>query len=168
MSLKNQKRKVEAVKKRAWEDEIDTKAILDKYGPEGCYEIAEELKEMAYLDMQEGVEQAIRSNMSNCGSTTIGPWCIGCDTKDICKLYQSESDHEKNKLSDDEIKQESTGDIEKDCSRLIKEINKNNLPDFPYEIDPPEYKVCETCLHESSSVCVSCDENRKDWESKKK
>jgi hypothetical protein len=37
--------------------EIDFDAMLSKYGPEGCWEIAEKLREISMNDMYEALEQ---------------------------------------------------------------------------------------------------------------
>lgn len=40
--------------------DINFKALLDKYGPEGLYEIADKLKELADEDMASAVEQCVK------------------------------------------------------------------------------------------------------------
>jgi hypothetical protein len=39
--------------------DIDYHELLRKYGPEGCYMIADELKRIANEDMQEGIRQSL-------------------------------------------------------------------------------------------------------------
>ena len=73
-----------------WEKEVDCEAMLNKYGPEGCCEIAGKLIKIAKEDTQSAMDQSQKE------------------------------------LSDDYIKQETTGDMRKDCSRFIEEIEKNN------------------------------------------
>jgi hypothetical protein len=82
--------------KPVWEIEgkIDVQKVLEDYGPEACYQIADKLKEVANID-----------------------------------IMQSELDHLKQKeeakeLSDEYTKQETTGDLRKDCARFIEEVDK--------------------------------------------
>jgi hypothetical protein len=41
-----------------WKGVVDVNDILSKIGPEGCYELADKLEEIADEDMRIGLEQA--------------------------------------------------------------------------------------------------------------
>lgn len=45
-----------------WKDDINLDDILNKYGPEGCYEIADALKKIADKDMEDALNESRSSN----------------------------------------------------------------------------------------------------------
>lgn len=67
---------------------INYEKILNDYGPEGCYEIAKKLKEIADLDMQTALEESIpKTNLLLCGLGG-GLDIVNClPFKDIYKDY---------------------------------------------------------------------------------
>lgn len=52
-------------------DDFDCKAILDKYGPEGAYNIASELLDLVHKDVEEAMSQAFSKDFGDKTSTYI-------------------------------------------------------------------------------------------------
>ena len=64
-----------------WLDEIDFESMLNKYGPEGCYDIANKLKEVAMKDVGDALRQRTIPEGSCQQPTCVNPFwdsCEGC------------------------------------------------------------------------------------------
>lgn len=54
-------------------------SLLDKYGPEGAFEISDKLRQVAYEDMEQGVQQSIqKSKRSNFVLGDFDVWYEPC------------------------------------------------------------------------------------------